>query len=177
MRAGNLPSHHENHWQAKDGSRHLIDWSGSALFLPDGGIEFVIGTGIDITERKRAEAGIAYQAQLLGQVQYGIIGADPETHITYWNRGAERMYGFTEAEALGKTTTELLRPDYAPGEREKIMAELARLGTAKATVRTKHKNGAGVMAEVHSHLRPTDESGRYLRMRRRLQRHHRAEAY
>ena len=123
-----------------------------------GQVTGVVSFSRDITELKQAEAGVRYQAQLLGQVQDGIIGADPETRITYWNKGAERMFGFTEAEALGKTTVELLRPEYAPGEREKIMSELARLGASRLTIRVKHKNGADVMAEVHS-TRLTDESG------------------
>ena len=68
------------------------------------------------------------------------------------------MFGFTEAEALGKTTAELLRPEYAPGEREGILAELAHLGAFRATIRLKHKSGADLMAEMHSTLL-TDESG------------------
>jgi PAS domain S-box-containing protein len=106
-----------------------------------------------------AEASVKYQALLLGQVQDGIIGSDAETRITYWNTGAERIFGFTEEEALGKTSLELLRPTYAPGERERILDELARRGAAEATIRTQHKSGKEVIAEVNS-TRMTDESGR-----------------
>ena len=105
-----------------------------------------------------AQANSRYQALLLGQVRDAISGTDADARITYWNKGAEHMYGFTEEEALGKTSTELLRPIYAAGEREKIMTDLARSCSSKAMIRTKHKNGAEVIADVHS-SRMTDEAG------------------
>lgn len=49
---------HEGHWIAKDGSRHLIAWSITVIQGSGGRIEHVIGTGIDITERKRVEREI-----------------------------------------------------------------------------------------------------------------------
>jgi PAS domain S-box-containing protein len=56
--AGEFPSENENHWIARDGSRRLIAWSNTALPGEDGGIEFMVSTGLDITERKRAEEEI-----------------------------------------------------------------------------------------------------------------------
>lgn len=119
----------------------------------------IIEVNNDVTERKKAEQMIQYQAMLLGQVQDGVIGADASSRITYWNKGAELMYGFTEAEALGKTTLELLRPTYDPGERERIFEELERSGRSRANIRTRHKDGSEVIAEVHS-TRLTEASGK-----------------
>ncbi|MDY6938023.1 MAG: PAS domain S-box protein [Cyanobacteriota bacterium] len=42
-------------WQAKDGTRHLISWSNSVLLDREGAVKYIIVTGLDITERKRAE--------------------------------------------------------------------------------------------------------------------------
>jgi PAS domain S-box-containing protein len=53
--AGDFPNQHENHWVAKDGSRRLIAWSNTAITSGKGKIDYIIGTGVDITERKRAE--------------------------------------------------------------------------------------------------------------------------
>ena len=55
LAAGMFPSRYENYWIAKDGSRKLIAWANTALLGPDGSVEFVIPTGIDVTERKRLE--------------------------------------------------------------------------------------------------------------------------
>ncbi len=55
LRAGQFPSEFENHWVARDGSRRLIAWSNTALVGDDGTVEHVIGTGIDVTERREAD--------------------------------------------------------------------------------------------------------------------------
>jgi PAS domain S-box-containing protein len=55
LAAGQFPNRHENYWLTKDGRRRLIAWSNTALLRPDGSVEYVIGTGIDITEQRRAE--------------------------------------------------------------------------------------------------------------------------
>ncbi len=53
--SGMFPNRYENSWLAKDGTRKMIAWSNTALLAPDGSVEFVIPTGIDVTERKRLE--------------------------------------------------------------------------------------------------------------------------
>jgi len=116
----------------------------------DGKLDSALVIGHDITERKKSEQKLVRQAQVLNQVQDGIIVADPEFRITYWNSGAEHMFGYSQAESLGKTTQELLRPIYAPGEREKIIDELNRSGSSINTIRTKDRNGTEIIAAVRS---------------------------
>jgi PAS domain S-box-containing protein len=50
-----LPSEYENYWLTKDGRRRLIAWSNTMLLDNEGSVEYVISTGIDITERQQAE--------------------------------------------------------------------------------------------------------------------------
>ncbi|MDI1480788.1 sensor histidine kinase [Polyangium sp. y55x31] len=47
---------YENHWVGKDGARHLIAWSSTTLVDDGGRVAHVIGTGIDVTDQRRAEA-------------------------------------------------------------------------------------------------------------------------
>jgi PAS domain S-box-containing protein len=54
LRAGQFPGYFQNHWLTRDGLRRLIAWSNTAL-ISEGVVEHVIGTGIDVTEQKRAE--------------------------------------------------------------------------------------------------------------------------
>jgi len=56
--AGDFPADNENHWLLRDGSRRLIAWSNTALLNDQGAVEFIIASGYDITERKRAEEEI-----------------------------------------------------------------------------------------------------------------------
>lgn len=55
LTSGLFPNRYENEWMARDGSRKLIAWSNTALLGPGGAVEYVIPTGIDITEHKRLE--------------------------------------------------------------------------------------------------------------------------
>ena len=55
LKAGHFPNEAENYWLTKAGERRLIAWSNACLLDNQGTVEYVIGTGIDITERKRAE--------------------------------------------------------------------------------------------------------------------------
>ncbi len=50
---GQLSNQYENYWVAKDGSRRLISWSNTVLLDAAGKIEFIIATGIDVTEQRR----------------------------------------------------------------------------------------------------------------------------
>lgn len=56
LRTGHFQSQYENHWLARDGSRRLISWSNTVLLNNNGFVEYVIGTGIDVTDRKQADA-------------------------------------------------------------------------------------------------------------------------
>lgn len=55
LKGGAFPNRHENHWRTKDGQRRLIAWSNTALVDDQGAVTYVIGTGLDITEQRRAE--------------------------------------------------------------------------------------------------------------------------
>jgi diguanylate cyclase (GGDEF)-like protein/PAS domain S-box-containing protein len=53
-----FPHRREGHWVARDGSRRLIDWTATALLDQHGAVEHVIGIGIDVTERRKAELAL-----------------------------------------------------------------------------------------------------------------------
>jgi len=55
LRAGEDHIQHENHWIHRDGSMRLISWCNSVLRDEAGQVQYIIGTGIDITEQRRAE--------------------------------------------------------------------------------------------------------------------------
>jgi PAS domain S-box-containing protein len=67
-----------------------------------------MGISRDITERRRAEEKIREQASLLDVTRDAIIVRDLEDRITYWNKGAEYLYGWTAEEAIGQRCTQLL---------------------------------------------------------------------
>ena len=83
-------------------------------------IEF-IGTTMDVTERKEAEEEIRKHAELLSLAHDAVIVRDHDDRVTFWNRGAEEIYGWPAEEARGKVLHELLQTTF-PGSREAIQA-------------------------------------------------------
>ena len=107
-------------------------------------------TLVKIYPRKHADKQIKYQAYLLSQVNDAVFGLDENFTINFWNNGAEKMYGYTQAEALGNNSIELMHPRYDPGEREKIVEDLELYGNSKTTITTKHKNGTiSLLSRIH----------------------------
>lgn len=64
---------------------------------------------IDISERKRFESRIGYQANLLMLANDAIVGFDADRRVTFWNKAAEYLYGWTREEAVGRTTAEVFQ--------------------------------------------------------------------
>jgi PAS domain S-box-containing protein len=62
----------------------------------------------DVTGRKGAEQRVREQAALLDQAAEAIVVADLNHRVSFWNRGAERLFGFTAVEALGHQLQEVL---------------------------------------------------------------------
>jgi PAS domain S-box-containing protein len=74
-----------------------------------GSCDYFVGVVEDISARKRAEELLRRQADLLDQSHDAILTMHTgDRRIAYWNRGAERLYGYTAAEAEGRRTDELL---------------------------------------------------------------------
>lgn len=65
LRAGHFPNAFENYWVTRNGDRSLIAWSNTALTDQEGAVEYIISTGIDITQRRQAESSLqASEAEL-----------------------------------------------------------------------------------------------------------------
>jgi len=55
LKEGQFPREHENTWLTRTGERRLISWSNTALLDSRGVVQYVVATGIDVTEQRRAE--------------------------------------------------------------------------------------------------------------------------
>ena len=71
----------------------------------------IVGIVQDITERFEAEQKVVEQAALIDQARDAIFLRDLEHKVLFWNKGAERLYGWTAQQAVGRKTTEMIYRD------------------------------------------------------------------
>ncbi|PAW88820.1 MAG: hypothetical protein B9S33_04095 [Pedosphaera sp. Tous-C6FEB] len=101
----------------------------------------------DITARRLAEEQMRAQTAIMDQAQDAIIICGPEDEIIYWNRSAERIYGWTAAEARGRNLNTFLHPAPPPQLAEARKSVLV-LGNWHGELRQAAKDGSTV--EVRS---------------------------
>lgn len=109
---------------ARDGTERPIDDSAAPIRDDAGEVAGAVLVFRDITERKIAEVAQARLAAIVESSHDAIVGKDLDGTIRSWNGGAERVFGYTTAEAVGKSITLVVPEDRLDEER----AILERLG-------------------------------------------------
>lgn len=97
-----------------DGTLATVDFSLTPIRNTKGKVVMLVPEGRDITERKRAEDALRHSEQrfhgVVSIAAEAIIMMDDTQHITFFNAGAERVFGYTSAEIVGKPIWTLI-PD------------------------------------------------------------------
>ena len=109
----------------------------------------------DITERKKAERKVLQQASLIDLAQDAIVVRDLGHWITFWNKGAERLFGWTAEEIKGHQVTDLLYRE--PAAFESAQAELLEKGSWSGEIRQLTKSGSEVVVSSRWTLVRDDE--------------------
>ncbi|MGE5679320.1 MAG: PAS domain S-box protein, partial [Bacillota bacterium] len=104
----------------------------------------------DITERKKAEESLTFQAMLLSSVNDAIIAADENFKITFWNKSAEELLGYRADEAIGQRANKLLHTKLDEMTLEEAAEILLKEGRYKGEVYYLRKDGTYVLTEVNS---------------------------
>ena len=138
---GRVVQRFENEFTYPDGS---LGWFNLSVQPVAEGV-FILSE--DITERKRTEERLAYQAEVLEHVRDCIVAADRDLRVTVWNRGAEATYGWAAEEVLGRDVREVFQSEYPQARQAE--AERALEGEGQFLVRTIHhrKDGAPFYVE------------------------------
>ncbi len=97
-------------------------------------------------ERKKADEELEKRAALIDLSPDAIIIKQPDDCITFWSLGAEKLYGWTNAEAIGRTTCELLKTK-APQSFESITCQLKEKGRWSGELAHKTKLGREVAVQ------------------------------
>jgi PAS domain S-box-containing protein len=108
IRSGRSVEHYETIRKKKDGT--LLDISLSVSPIKDqfGTIVGASKIARNITERKKAQEEIQFQASLLNAVEQAVIATDLEGNIIYWNSFAEQLYGWSPQEVIGANVVDLI---------------------------------------------------------------------
>ncbi len=109
---------------------------------------FGIGLVEDITQKNDAEDKIREQAALLDHAQDAICVRDLESKITYWNKGAERLYGWTAREVIGKNEFDLLLKEIGP-EVGRAQKQVLQDGEWVGELTQKTRSGEEVIVQSH----------------------------
>ena len=83
----------------------------------------LVGMGIDVTRRQQAEIAQSYLAAIVESSDDVIVSMSLDGAITSWNKGAERIFGYSAEEAVGKPIRVLIPPELAQ-EEEEILGKL-----------------------------------------------------
>ncbi len=148
LNAENYYSEYQNYWRTKNGDRRFISWSNTVMIDGEGLVEYVIATGIDVTDRKSAEIALALSyANLENRVKQrtaeltvakealqaqeerfrclsscspmGIFMADFEGRYTYANPRCQAIFGLSLAELLGEGWENCIHPE----DRSRVLSQ------------------------------------------------------
>jgi PAS domain S-box-containing protein len=114
LKRGEIVDHFETVRVRKDGTEFPIEITVSPI---RDAMEKTVGAstiGRDISERKRREGDLSRLAAVLESSDDAIIGRTLDGIVTSWNSGAQRIYGYSAAEIVGKSMSILFSPDLSP---------------------------------------------------------------
>uniref|UniRef100_UPI003593DF8D PAS domain S-box protein n=2 Tax=Streptomyces phaeochromogenes TaxID=1923 RepID=UPI003593DF8D len=141
----------ELHGLRRDGTEFPVEISLSPLETADG---LLVSAAVrDVSDRRRAEERINELAALVESSQDAILAKTLDGHITYWNAAAQRLYGYTRDDVMGRHVS-LLAPSERRHEIDALMDQL-RDGERIEHFETLRQTRSGGLLDVDITLWPT----------------------
>jgi len=123
-----FPKYHENPVLAKNGEMRLIWWHNTVLRNRNGRVIGTLSSGEDITEWKQTQQALTDSEEMFRAISTSAIDAimlaDEGGKIVYWNPAAERIFGYSREEAVGKDVLNLLIPPQDHSFKPKFVEQL-----------------------------------------------------
>ncbi|HVS52149.1 MAG TPA: PAS domain S-box protein [Opitutaceae bacterium] len=133
---------------ARDGIERPIDDSGAPIRDPDGRVAGVVLVFRDVSVRRAADLAARRLASIVEDSEDAIVGKNLKGIVQSWNKGAERLFGYTGEEMIGQSILRVIPPDRWE-EEQQILARLQRGERVHhfETIR-RHKNGGQLQVSL-----------------------------
>ena len=170
LRTGHFPNTFENHWLTRSGERCFIEWSNSAVTDARGQVTRIIGTGIDVTDRRDAavrshEIQERFQ-ELASAVPLVLWIIDPHSNqVPYVSPGFQKIWGRSVPDPA--SAFEIFRTSIHPDDREAMFRTLQRQAVDAEPGESEYRiiRPDGTVRWIHSRTFPIlDEHGELRRI-------------
>ncbi|MDO1451591.1 PAS domain-containing sensor histidine kinase [Rhodocytophaga aerolata] len=136
--------------KAKDGSIFWIDMIITPLLDQGGQVEGYVAIRSDLTFSKQAQAQLRFDAHILAHISEAVIGLDAFYLVNFWNEGAQKQYGLTAQEVMGRPLGDAYESIWLHSEDEpKAMQSLAQYGSCSVEIIHKIKRGTKAGKELY----------------------------
>jgi PAS domain S-box-containing protein len=159
LRRGERVDHFETVRQRKDGTLIELSLTISPVRDATGRVFGASKVARDITRRKQVEQELSERALLLDLSSDAIVVRDAEDRITYWNKSASELYGYSREEAMGRGTHELFHTEF-PEPLERITEKLYRDGRWTGELIHRRKDGSQIVVSSRWALDRGDQGDR-----------------
>jgi PAS domain S-box-containing protein len=143
--------------RSKSNAEIIVNTSTTALKDETGAISGYISVSHDITEQKRLREQHDHLASIVEQSSEAIFSRGSDRKLISWNKGAEKLMGYTRDEAIGKTITELGAMRLTADEINEIEASLRNQGTWETEKKYYRKNGTSFIGAVTAYTLKADD--------------------
>ncbi|MDO9037021.1 MAG: PAS domain S-box protein [Lutibacter sp.] len=104
----------------------------------------------DVTEQKKAEGQLKFHANLLNEIDEAVIATCRKGDITYWNKAAEKLYGWNESEVMGQNILDAVQTSVTNEDAALIMSSLINGESWSGEFLCQRKNGSTFPAIVYN---------------------------
>jgi PAS domain S-box-containing protein len=144
-------------WREVTRLGRAVLWSASLLEEPGSSGEILVLAGIDVTGQQQQQETNARLATIVDSSEDAILSKTIEGTITSWNHGAERLFGYSAAEAVGSSVMMLVMPGYE--EEERRILERIRDGEPVSHFETVRRRKDGQQVSVSMTVSPMRDVG------------------
>jgi PAS domain S-box-containing protein len=140
----------------KNGAEFVLEWKITPIRDAGGEITHFVAFQRDITERKQSEIAAERLAAIVEFSEDAIIGKDLNSHINSWNKGAEKIFGYTASEMVGTSIMRLIPADRH--DEENHILDTIKRGQSVEHFETVRRNRDGRLIHVSVAASPIKDS-------------------